>query len=118
MDTIPEQFRNEAFRRAWLSKELNAGLATQIRAMREHRGWTQAELGRRIGVTQERVSELEDPSYGRYAIRTLRRIASVFGVGLVVRFASWSAVLTAYETWPLVPPSFEEEFGATDNEEQ
>lgn len=34
-------------------------LATYLRSLRRSRGWTQAELGRRLGISQPRVAEIE-----------------------------------------------------------
>jgi HTH-type transcriptional regulator/antitoxin HipB len=34
-------------------------LGPTLRALRQARGWSQAELGRRIGLSQERISSIE-----------------------------------------------------------
>jgi hypothetical protein len=39
---------------------------------------------------QERISQIEDPNYGKLSLSTLKRIASAFDVGLVVRFVPFS----------------------------
>lgn len=43
-------------RHEWWSSVLRTSIATQIRAMRENRGWTQAELAKRMGTSQAVVS--------------------------------------------------------------
>jgi transcriptional regulator with XRE-family HTH domain len=58
--------------------------------MREHRGWTQATLAEKLGTTQNAVSRLENPRTGKPSITTLERIAAIFDVALVVRFAPFS----------------------------
>ena len=65
--------------------------------MREARGWSQAELGRRVGMRQETICLLENPSYGRFTLRTLKRLASAFDVALIVRFAPFGE-LAAWTT--------------------
>ena len=65
------------------------GLAFQLNLMREARGWTQEELARRCDMAQETISRLEDPNYGRYTLKTLKRLAKTFDVGLLVRFVSF-----------------------------
>ncbi|HEY2977252.1 MAG TPA: helix-turn-helix domain-containing protein [Burkholderiaceae bacterium] len=34
-------------------------LGPALRALRQRRGWSQTELGRRIGLSQERISSIE-----------------------------------------------------------
>ena len=34
-------------------------LGTALRALRRARGWSQTELGRRVGLSQERISSIE-----------------------------------------------------------
>ena len=34
-------------------------LGPALRALREERGWSQTELGRRVGLSQERISSIE-----------------------------------------------------------
>lgn len=77
---------NETFQ-AWRMR-------TQIRAMRVARGWTQKELGERVGMAQSAIARLET----MYApvdvqIRTLRRIARAFDVRLKIGFAGWLSLV-------------------------
>jgi HTH-type transcriptional regulator/antitoxin HipB len=73
-----------------VSATIKRGLAFQIRAMREARGWTQEELAERAGMKQERISLLENPDYGYYTLSTLKRLASVFDVALEAKFVPFS----------------------------
>jgi HTH-type transcriptional regulator/antitoxin HipB len=34
-------------------------LGPALRALRQQRGWSQSELGRRVGLSQERISSIE-----------------------------------------------------------
>src|SRR5262245_12512570 len=38
---------------------ISGQLGPALRALRERRGWSQTELGRRIGLSQERISSIE-----------------------------------------------------------
>lgn len=60
-------------------------LGEQIRGLREARGVSQAELGRRIGSTQPAIARLEA---GRVSptLETLDRVAAALGMELVVGF--------------------------------
>lgn len=99
-------------RHAYVEAEVATALARQVRTIRLQRGWSQAELARRLGTTQAVVSRLEDPSYGRTSLRTLFDLSRVFDTGLQVRFVSMVRMLR--ETWQPQPDagrvaSFEEE---------
>lgn len=80
-------------RHAYLEAEVITGLAHQIRAIRIQRGWSQAALAKRLGTTQTVVSRLEDPSYGRYTLKTLIDLAKTFDTGMQVRFTSFVTML-------------------------
>lgn len=80
-------------RHAYLEAEVITGLAHQIRAVRLQRGLTQGALAERMATTQAVVSRLEDPSYGRYSLKTLMDLAKTFDTGLQVRFVSFVTML-------------------------
>ena len=81
-------------RHAYVEAEVITGLAHQIRSIRFQRGWTQSELAKRLGTTQAAVSRLEDPSYGRFSLKTLIDLAKVFDTGMQVRFVSLVTMLS------------------------
>lgn len=54
-----------------------------IRQMREARGFTQADLARRAGVTQQRIAALESPR-ANPTVATLDKVAAACGELLVV----------------------------------
>ena len=59
------------------------GLA--FRALRRRRGWTQAELGARVGLSQSAVSRIERGHADRFTVRTLGRLASTLGARVSLR---------------------------------
>ena len=75
-------------RRAYVHAEVVTGLAHQIRAIRIQRGLTQGGLAKVMNTTQASISRLEDPSYGRYSLKTLLDLSTAFDTGLQVRFVS------------------------------
>jgi transcriptional regulator with XRE-family HTH domain len=88
--------------------------AAQIRAMRERRNWSQAELAQKVGMGQARISLLENPNYENLSLKTLKRIANAFDVTLIVRFAPFSklfATIDSETSATLAVPSFVDEFG-------
>ncbi len=63
---LPEQFR------------------PQLQALRRQRGWTQAQLGAALGVTQARVAEIEAKP-GAVSLQQILQVLHVLGAGLVMR---------------------------------
>lgn len=107
------RLKKKAYRDAYVGAQIDQGLAYQIKAIRESRGWDQKELARRIGLrSQSAVARMEDPSYGKLSISSLKKLGRAFDVGLLVKFVPFSRILT--ETEDLSPDalsvrSFEEE---------
>lgn len=89
------RLKNKEYRDAFVSEHIATGIPFQIRALREQeeRKWSQQELGKRAGMLQERISVLEDPDYGKFTIVTLKKLASAFDIGIVVRFVPISELV-------------------------
>jgi len=58
--------------------------------MRERENWRQEDLAEKAGMNQNAIYRLENPFYGKFTLTTLKRIAAVFDVALVVRFVPFS----------------------------
>ncbi|UDL91700.1 helix-turn-helix domain-containing protein [Mesorhizobium sp. PAMC28654] len=87
------KFQSKIFRDSFVDSHASTTVAAQIFTMREDREWTQSDLAAATGMAQSRISLLEDPSYDRMNIGTLKRIATAFDVGLLVSFVPFSEVL-------------------------
>jgi transcriptional regulator with XRE-family HTH domain len=57
-------------------------LGLSIRALRRRRDWTQADLGRRVGVSGSVVSRIERGSVGRITVRRLEAVLEALGARL------------------------------------
>lgn len=88
-----DNLNDKEYRDLYVDSHLRNGLAFQIRGMRNSRGWTQAQLAGKCNSRQTLISRLENPDYGRYTIETLKKLASVFDVALLVRFVPFSELL-------------------------
>lgn len=85
---------DKAFRDALLEKTVRESIAKQIRELRQWKGWTQAELAKRLNTKPNAISRLEDSQNNHLPrISTLCAIAAVFDVALMVRFAPWDKFL-------------------------
>ncbi len=92
-----EKLRNKEYRDSYVENAITVGLPFQIRALREDRGWTQEQLADRMDKTQTLVSRLENGSYGRFSLTTLRELASAFDVALLVKFVPFSKFIEEVE---------------------
>src|SRR5438477_1309344 len=61
-------------------------LGRTIRALREARGLSQAQLARALGTHGPAISRIEDADYDGHSLRILRKIAEYFDQHLVVSF--------------------------------
>ena len=115
-EQLIKALQDKEYRELYAEEHIKTGLAFQIRAMREAHNWTQAELGSESGKSQVVISQLEDPDYGKFQLRTLLTLAAAFDVALVARFAPYSELLDrTLNLAPehLAPLSFDQEFGNT-----
>lgn len=108
-----DQLKDKETREVFAAEHVTTGIPFQIHALREKWGMTQAELARKAGMAQERISVLEDPNYEFIPkIGTLLKLADVFDVPLIVRFGSWGEIFeweTGLSPEALAPPTFDEE---------
>ena len=86
--------KDKEYRDLFVENEITVGVPFQIRAIREDRGWSQKELAERTGKQQSVISQLENPDYGKLTLSTLKALASAFDVGLMVRFAPFSELVS------------------------
>jgi len=124
--TIRRLKRSPEARAKFVESNLSKELAFQIRALRDNKEWSQPELAEKVGTSQNAISRLENPNYGKATITTLKKLASVFDVGLVVRFVPFSQLVnwesgTPYTEYGLSPesmdvPSFTEELPALERQ--
>lgn len=93
VDRLKKDFKDVQYRHVYDDGFLNSLIATQIKVLREERGWTQAILADKAGMNQSRISELEDVNFGSWTIRTLRRLAKAFDLRLKISFEEFGTLL-------------------------
>ena len=86
---IWQHLANRIFRREYVAEHARSGVAYQIKAMRDARGWSQADLAKKADKSQSNIARLEDPDYGKFSIQTLLELADAFDVWLSVQFVSF-----------------------------
>lgn len=96
-----EKLRNKKYRDLFVAGQIKTGIPFQIRAMRDQRGWTQEELGKRSGLPQSAIARLENPdTIHSPNIKTFQKLASAFDVALIVRFAPFTELIHWVESIP------------------
>jgi transcriptional regulator with XRE-family HTH domain len=85
-------FLNKEYRDEYLDGHVKAGIAYQIRAIREQLGLNQSEFATLIGKKQSSVSRLEDTDYSG-TVNTLLEIAKSLNIAICIRFCSHSEML-------------------------
>lgn len=81
------------YRDTFAAAHLSTNIAAQIQITRETRGWRQKDLAEKADMSPARISVMENPSYDKFNISTLRRLASAFDVALIVRFVPFSELV-------------------------
>lgn len=84
---------DQGYRNTYIKAKLNVLIPSQIRALRLKSGKKQSELAKAAEMKQSRISAMETPGGVNFNLETLVRLASVFKVGLVVKFVSYSNML-------------------------
>jgi transcriptional regulator with XRE-family HTH domain len=84
-----DNLSKQAFRRAYVAENARTGIAYQIRALREARGWSQRDLAEKCGKPQSNIARFENPEYGNLSVKSLLEIANAFDVWLSVEFVSF-----------------------------
>lgn len=108
------------YRDAFVESRIRRGVPLQIRAIRESLGWSQEKLAERSGIKPSNISRTENTRDTFLAFPTLLKIAAAFDMALVVKFASFSELedLATLPAKELVPPSYDEDSAARDEEER
>jgi len=90
---LRQAFRDKDYRHPYVDEFLNSSIATQIKVLREQRGWSQKDLADKAGMKQPVISRIENVNYSSWSINTLRKIAEAFDLTLRVTFESFGTRL-------------------------
>jgi transcriptional regulator with XRE-family HTH domain len=85
---LDEQLKDPGFAKRFEEAGAAWDVALQIAALREQAGFSQKDLARRLGTSQQQISRLESPSYEGHSLSMLRRVAEVLGASVRVSIAS------------------------------
>jgi len=83
---LKEELKNKAFKKAYEMERVKVALAQKIAELREDEELTQVELAKRLGVSQQFVSQIETAEERNLTIETLIKIAVFLGRGINISF--------------------------------
>ena len=85
--------RGADVRARFVDSNVSKLVAFQVRALREKEKWSQQRLAEKIDSNQNAIYRAENPNYGKHTVTTLKKIAAVFDVALIVRFVPFSELI-------------------------
>jgi transcriptional regulator with XRE-family HTH domain len=89
---LQKKLANAKYRDTFVASWIAQTLAFQLRVLRQRTGLSQDELADKLETSQNAISRMENPNYGKSSISTLLKVAAFFKVGLIVRFAPLSEI--------------------------
>lgn len=90
---LRQEFKDKEYAHAYVEDFLNTSIATQIKVLREQRGWSQTKLAEEAGMKHDRISVLEDANYSSWSINVLRKLAKAFDLVLKVSFENFAPII-------------------------
>lgn len=88
---------DKSFRHAFALEFVKNSIPSQIRALREERGWTQADLGKAVNKPRNVITRLENPNSNIPNLLTMLEIAQGCEAALVVKIVPFSELLKEYD---------------------
>lgn len=89
-NTLIGEFADKEYAHAYMDEFYDMALASQIKVLREQRGWSQEDLAHIANVSQEDILALEDGDHGNCPLEILRRLAEAFDLTVKLSFESFS----------------------------
>jgi transcriptional regulator with XRE-family HTH domain len=84
---------DKQYRDLFVAEHIFSRLPLKVRSLRKTREMTQQALADEAGVKKEWISQVENPNYGRFTLKTLLKIAAALDVALYVDFVPYSTVV-------------------------
>ena len=88
---LREQLKDREFRRLYEIECAKVALAQKIAVLRDEKRLRQADLAKKLGVSQQFVSQIETGEAKNLTLETLLKIAKALGKGLTISFTKLSS---------------------------
>ncbi|MDD5692446.1 MAG: helix-turn-helix transcriptional regulator [Candidatus Omnitrophica bacterium] len=83
---LREKLKNAEFKRLYELERAKVALAQKIAELREENHLNQADLAKKLGVSQQFISQIESGEGSNLTLKTLLRLATTLGRGLRISF--------------------------------
>ncbi len=83
---LKEQLKNPKFKRLYELESAKVALAQKIAELRDDQRLNQADLAKKLGVSQQFISQIETGQESNLTLSTLLRLARALGRGLKISF--------------------------------
>ena len=80
--------KNTKVRKEYERLEPEFQLAQSLIKARLKKGWSQAELARRVGMQQPNIARLEGGNYDRVSLPTLKKVARALGTKIEIKLSA------------------------------
>lgn len=84
--SLKEKLKNKEFKRLYDLECAKVALAQKIAELREEKHMRQADLAKRLGVSQQFISQIETGEEKNLTLETMLKIAKSLGCGLNISF--------------------------------
>ncbi|MEK6845426.1 MAG: helix-turn-helix transcriptional regulator [Nanoarchaeota archaeon] len=83
---LQEELKNKKFRKTYEVEVAKVSLAQKIAELREEKHLNQGELAKKLGVSQQFISQIETGQESNLTLDTLLRLATTLGRGIKISF--------------------------------
>ena len=83
---LQDELKSEKFRKIYEVERAKVALAQRIAELREEKHLKQADLARKLGVSQQFISQIETGQEGNLTLDTLLRLARTLGRSVKITF--------------------------------
>ena len=79
-DHLHQAIKDKKVARSYEDEYKKLRIAYEVHAAREHLGWTQQQLAKRAGVTQQMISRIENATTPNISLKTLSLVGKALGL--------------------------------------
>jgi len=83
---LSKELKDPEFQKYYEEEGINVKIALEIIRLRELHHLTQKQLAKKLKISQQAVSRLEQPDYAGYTLHTLIKLANAFHKELLIKF--------------------------------
>ncbi|MDP2906139.1 MAG: helix-turn-helix transcriptional regulator [Candidatus Omnitrophota bacterium] len=83
---LQNELKNKKFRKAYEIERTKVALAQRIAELREEKHLNQSELARKLGVSQQFISQIETGQESNLTLDTILRLARTLGRSVKITF--------------------------------